>query len=211
MAKITNTTFGNACTAYPAPFGPLVRVGDMPDQDPNEFVQIAVTSAFSVPFTISYDDLTDAPRAARIVAQAHSGRDKNITEVEHIKTIAQMVYQTAVGFGSAPYTNDEYESLITMLRMIPYTSALNSVRSDRPESFVEANFTPTAAGSSNVTFTTAITGDAQFFMWDFGDGTFSYQRTPGTKNYSSTGSKTIKLYVLGPTNATVVTKSVTVT
>jgi PKD repeat protein len=58
-----------------------------------------------------------------------------------------------------------------------------------------AKFTVDSVSKSGVAYITNHSSGAAYYVWDFGDSTFSYQQNPGKHAYSSSGTRTICLTV----------------
>lgn len=207
---ITNTDFDNRAAAVATPYGPLTRVGDVPDQDPNSNVRIEATTAISsTPVLISYDDMGEPEVVKRMMEEAHSGRGLNVPQVLSLKRLFQVGYELADSYGNPPFSDAELRSLIELIRTNRLVTWQPDKMSERGGDVAVANFTVADAGSNAADVTNTSVGKIDVYMWDWGDGTFSWDASPANHTYGSSGSKTIVLTVIGAGGIDQISKSVT--
>lgn len=207
---ITNSDYDTRAAAVPAPYGPLTRVGDVPDRDPNSNVKIEATTAIGdTPVLLSYDDLGEPEVVDRVMEESHSGRGMNVPQVQSIKSTAEQIFRLAESYGNPPYTDLELRRLIELVRTNPHFTYQPDKRSEYAKDRVVAAFTVTDEGSSVASVEDQSTGKIDEWMWDWGDGAISFGKEPGDHDYATTGAKTIRLTVSGSGGSDSTTRTIT--
>lgn len=206
----SNANFDTAAALVAPPYGPLTRVGDMPDLDYNSNRQIEVTSALGATLFISYDEMTNALVADKILREAHSTNNFVDAGYRFHQLLNVMFYHAAPMDDAAWYTPTEFKKLVRMIRFFEPIFALLPITSFREwdGSSVEVNPSFTEDETLLVTeFTNTTEGDAEFYLWDFGDpttGASNFSILPGfdpdpvTHTFSGAGTYTVKLTAVGP-------------
>lgn len=211
----SNANMDSVCAAVPGPYGPLTRVGDMADVDLNSGMPVEVTSALSVTLFISYDDIVDVTVRDKILAQAHSTNGKfHVGYLFHL--LVQVMYNHfAVMDDAGWYTGIEWQKMVQMIRYFqPLTAMIPDIAfTEYDEEPVQAAFTYDDT-LLVVDFTNTTTGEAEYYLWDFGDGSVSitagFAPTPVQHTYAGAGSKTVRLIAVGSGGISVTAQTFTV-
>lgn len=222
-SQISNGTFDTRAALVPGPFGPLTRVGDMPDVTPNSNIPIEVTSAspYSLSFFISYDDMNYGTYPLQVIERLvnEHGIDGFMYYFESWKEILDANITAITNFPKV--TDAEFASIMNFLRVLEQLFALvPRYRADNfnheevldfPD-FTAADATGNAADISAI----SISGDYDWVAWTSPQAVTTW--TPSNVSaaltqvvFGSAGAKSITLHVAGPGGIQRVTKSVTVT
>lgn len=213
MAEINNGQIETAAAAVPAPYGPVTRVGDAPNADPNQNMKIEFESALGVTFYASYEELTDSTTINNILERAHSRRGFNHPAWELAQTI-QILAAYIDSLDGPPYSDDEYQMIIDVLRtQRPIMAQPPNLNFSSDASIVPvANFTVVDADGAGAGLaadvTNTSTGTIYLYLWDWGDGDTSTGASPANHTYATDGEKSITLTVVGPGGTSSVTKTV---
>lgn len=213
MTQYTNSDLNTLAAAVPAPYGPLTRVGDIPDQDPNGDVAVEFTSSVSsTPVWLSRNQLASASRYLRVLEDAHSGAGINAGPALEMKRMVEVAYRRIVSFGSLPFTNEEIKEIYNILRTVPGLIATQGNISDEPRDEIVLAFTVTDAGDQHAAVVNTTTGKYDLIMWDWGDGTYSFTTSgsPANHDYVSAGSETVTAIAVGPGGVKELSKAVTI-
>lgn len=200
LATVSNATFESAAALVPPPFGPLTRVGSLestPRALPNSVTPIAVTGQGSVPFLISYNDMQNEGVRNRIIAEAYGVNYLFVQMFQHIKVL---YFQMAAESNLLTASKTQLAPWMRMLKTLPAFMANSPYRAfievDKNKK-VRARFTVSGTGA-NRTVVNTTTGEALYYLWEWGDGTTSILKDPPTKTYAADGTYIIKLYAIGP-------------
>lgn len=208
---ITNTDLDNKAALVAAPIGPLTRVGDAPALSPNSHVGVEFTSALGVTVYLSYDDFVDG-MADRMLEDAHAVAGMNVSTWLKIRRLVEFIYRWIVSNdNTAPFSNANLQKVFAFLATNPDMVALTPNYSDKPADRIELAFTLADAGSNVCAVTNTTTGDYEYIMWDYGNGTYKFTSTgsPSNTDYGSTGAKTVTAIAVGRGGITSLAKSVT--
>lgn len=208
-SQIADSDFTTLIAAIPAPYGPLVRVGSVPDMDPNLDFPIKFTSALGKSVNLSYRQILDGDYPP-IVEMAHAGSGMNAKAMTEIKLLAQTVLNLITSFGAAPYSDAEYGQVVDLFASLPLIIAISPNHLDMPVDQVVAGFVVTDVAAHTVHIVNATKGKYDQIMWDYGDGTVVWGATPANKVYASAGLKTIVQTVIGAGGIKTLSKSITI-
>lgn len=211
----TNGNFDTIAAAVPVPYGPLTRVGSMPDLNYNSNQPIEVTSVLTKTLYISYDDMVDVSVRDKILAEAHStGGVVHAGYLLHqLVNVLKVYLDTADNAGW--YTDAEFAGAIKILRYFHPIFALLPI-----DAYLEYDGTPVVASFTSddtalvVDFTNTSTGEADYYLWNFGDNATSmtpgFAPSPVQHTYSGAGTYTVTLTAVGPGGIKSVSAAVTV-
>lgn len=208
--KITNANFDTEAAKVPAwAYGPLTRVTDIDtdlDVTPNSAHGVAVTSAESESFEISYDMLVYANTSGDYehVLDAHRGINKNAWVDEFIEATSIIQNQITTE-GGYPYADGfvqnsiigMYRQIKRLMSMLPADSA-----TELDNMAIELAFTTDVTSDPALTVVNTSTNapDDALYKWDFGDGSdpvYGAALTPGYTHYYATDDTfTVTLTVL---------------
>lgn len=104
LTQKTNGNFETLCAAVPEPYGPLTRVGSLPNQSINSNVKIQVTSALSVTLFISYDELLDTDKTYDLLHEAHQERGVN-AHINQLASVGMALTAILIPDGTTPTTD----------------------------------------------------------------------------------------------------------
>lgn len=211
----SNANFDTIAGDVPAPYGPLTRVGSMPDLNYNSNQPIEVTSALSKTLHISYDDMVDVSVRDKILAEAHS--TGGVVHAGYV--LHQLVNVLKAHLDAADdagwYTDVEFANAIKILRYFQPIFALLPI-----SAYLEYDGVPVSVSFTSddtalvVDFTNTSTGEADFYLWDFGDGETSmaegFAPTPVEHTYDGADTYTVTLTAVGPGGVKSVSADVTV-
>lgn len=197
---VSNATFDSAAALVPPPFGPLTRVGSLestPRALPNSHTQIAVTGQGSVAFQISYAEMQNEGVRNRIIAEAYGINFLFVQMFQHIKVLyhqmnAESNLLTASKTNLAPWMR-MLKTLPAFMANSPYVAFIETDKTRK----VRARFTVGGAGATRSVVNTT-TGEALYYLWEWGDGTVSILKDPAPKVYAVDGTYIIKLTAIGP-------------
>jgi PKD repeat protein len=214
---VDNTAFDALLAAVPAPFGPLTRTGTDTDLDtaptvaPNSQIKYHVLSAAGVDVYISADELGDADVTLAICRDAH-GESTVLLDLDGFSQAIATVFNALgdpLAIDHADYIPifRAFQNLKELLGLIPSMEWTDAGDVADP---VVADFTATPAALVVSFVNNGTEADATIWGWDFGDGNFDSDWTPGDHTYAAAGTYTITLYVFGPYGWTVDTQEVIV-
>lgn len=202
-SAINNATFEAACALVPAPYGPLTRVDAVAAISPNTHIPIGVTSALSVAFIISYDQMSDPLVRDKILADVHSGTGRN-HDLWQAKLWADAIQANLRAYDPPLASNAEAQKIYHAMRMLPsFTMQLpEDDFQELPEHTpMRPAFTEThLLLVSTVVNTTPSPTKAWLWFWDWGDNTFtanSVVQSPPAHTYAAAGTYTIRLVAIG--------------
>jgi hypothetical protein len=230
LQTVDNAAFDIACAAVPAPFGPVTRVGNVPDTAPNSHIPHQVTSALSVTVYISYQDLTDASRRDKIMFDAHSATvDTNIQG--YYLGLATLVLnanlQDLVPVATPALMDDaDWTTIVRAFRCIReivtqplWETMFETVGEAAGKTTLSLAAADLGGGSLTARITVTSTGDPVLMFWQFGDDDdttavtlvddgdtidFDYTTHGGADTY------TVRCTALGPGGVATTTVSATV-
>lgn len=120
---VDNTTIDALAATVPAPFGPLTRVDDVGlAPSPNSGVRLDFTTALGGTVLLSYDEL----RNPDLVQDRVNQSDPWTHQVSKIITDSDGLDALITSVGSAPYTYEDYQSLVEFLRT-HFSQALGTI------------------------------------------------------------------------------------
>jgi len=217
---INNATFDAALAAIPAPYGPLTRTGTTTNLETgtrpatNSDVRYHVKSAAGYDVYISYEELASSAKYMPILKEAHGVR----SVIADLKTYINALDQ-ALDTVTNPLTLSEieiqailrlFQAFPHILTMLPFQAFYETGTKDPlvADCSVTVNNT-----TRTVTFTNTTVGDVTAYLWSFGDGDLSLEKTPPAKVYggSGPGSFTVRLLAVGPRGISTDTATVTFT
>lgn len=221
LSTITNGNFDSLCAAVPAPYGPLTRVDSVVATSPNSDLPITVTSALSVSFEISYDDLNDRQISHQVIRQAHQGIGQNEAVVQ-LAWAMDVLAAYADGYSAPPLTATETQTIYNILKQQRSLAGLNVWKGDEEvdgfeDTHVIASFTSVDGTDGTVTLTNTSTGDVDYALWDFNSGESTAllsDETAGAVTFDpidGAGTYSVSLTVVGPYSVDRYTADVTVT
>jgi hypothetical protein len=198
---ITNGNFDGILANVKAPYGPITRSEAVPAHAPNSDMQVAVASALSVAFTISFDQLNDVQTANEIAKRVHSVRGINHPGFE-LEIVTRLMAEYMESYAGPPFTDVEWQTMIDGLRIMKPMVANVPNRDYPPDEQVHAGFTvvddDAGAAGLDATATDTSTGNISMYLWDWGDGEYSVGAANNTHTYVLAGTYTVTLYVIGP-------------
>lgn len=201
---VTDMQYDAVCAAVAAPYGPLVRVGNVMDMTPNSDRRVEVTSALGLTMFLTYDQINDATTITRLLATEHSQRGYNHVTWDIFRAIKAIFYNID-SWAGPPYSDVEHQNVIDALRTIRALVAQVPNISVDPTDAPVAAFTWVDAGGqavdvTNTTTPLPATGDILFYVWEWGDvGDYSVGANPANHVFASgAGNYTVTLTVVGP-------------
>lgn len=209
LSKVTDGNFDTVAGNVPAPYGPVTRVGSVPDHDYNSDVKIECTSALSVTFYASYDDLNDTDRQEDVLAAAHGGRDMN-----HLGWLTalgvEVLHEHIESWAGPPFLDTEWQTMIGALRYFQHLVGFIPITAySEIEGGQLVKITASAADSATpneADLTLTIDGVWALGLIDWkNDGTEITLITPDTDlsspiahDFGGTGAQTIRIVAIGP-------------
>jgi len=215
LADIDNATFDGVAAAVPGPFGPLTRVTDLETNvvSPNSQMPVRVTSVLDVAFDISYDEMNDTDMLNKRLHEAHGALYVYYAMCQAITVLyAHITVDLSTVTPAMIYTFlAAMRNLDSLYAMVPHQAAYEY---DHNLDIV-ADFTATDGTDGTADFDQTITGDVDWFAWDFGDANdlaLGITEDP-THDYGAADTYTVSLIVMGRGSRfpVVVTKDVVVT
>lgn len=201
-ATISNATFAAACAAVPGPFGPLTRVGDLEAATvpvPNSHIRFAVTGQGGLAFYISYDEMSRAGVRNDVLREAY-GLPYIVNE---LKTFIEVLYNASLQMDDIlTATAEEYRDVFNLFKYYPAIIGLTPVHSFSEMSKsneLVASFTMSGTGATRAVVNTSTGYDqaTAFWIWDWGDGEYSYVENPTPHTYAVDGTYDVRLLVGG--------------
>ena len=191
LTTVTNASFDTACAAVPTSVGgALTRIGDLeadPVIEPNSHIPIAVDTLTDVRMYISYDQLVDVNVRNRMVLEA-GGLQGQLASIFNF--IAAMDAFNDVNGTFDPWlaTEEDYmgfmrlfqTNLIKILNSHPI-EVWHEVPANAP---LQAAFTEVFSDPTNTVTNTTEKAAVAAFVWDWDDGTYSFDWEPAAKSYT---------------------------
>lgn len=215
LALKSNANLDTAAAAVPAPYGPLTRVGSVADLNYNSHLPVEFTSALSKTVFISFDDLSDVAVRDKILAEVHS--TNGVVDAGYrlhlLVNVLKAFLDTADNTGW--YSDEEFAKAVRMLRYFQPIFALLPIAA-----YLEYDGTPVNPSFTSddtllvVDFTNTSTGEADFYLWDFGDGDVlfvdGFSDDPVEHTYDGADTYTVTLTAIGPGGIKIASDDITV-
>lgn len=205
LVNVSNSTFDTALGLVPAPFGPLTRSGTttdldaLPRQEPNSEVKYEVAGQGGVHFYISYEELTTPDVLQNRLEKAY-GISYRLREAQ---LVVEAIFRVIGGINILTLTKTQYQSAMHMFQyLVPIIGHLNpkfNYSELSKENKVDASFTiSTAPSAAYRTVVNTSTGLIDGYVWDWGDGTYSFEKNPAPHQYTADKNPTyVRLIAYG--------------
>jgi hypothetical protein len=190
LVNVSNATFDAALALVPAPWGPLTRSGTTTDLDtlprvePNSETKYEVVGQGSVHFFISYEELTNPAVLDNRLRKAY-GIQFRFYEVQTMVEALSILFQD---IDPLDVDAEQYQELMNLfVYLVPLTGNLMqkfSYSELSNDNKVDASFTiSTAPSAAFRTVVNTSTGLITNYVWDWGDGTYSFEEDPAPHEY----------------------------